>query len=127
MNVPLKIKGSKSEAVPSIFSDFPTGNTTRKSKSRVYPESKKMARGMKILKQSIIVSKEAYEEYHEKRKVNSINDIVKCIEEFGISKLWTFHTDNSSSLFFFYIKFHLIPFIVYSIKIVEDLKFNFLS
>lgn len=124
ITAPLKIIRLKSQAVPSVF-DFPSGNTSREPVARKCPDDKKMEREMQELEKSILASQETYKEYHETRKVNSLTDIKKCIDQFGISKFWAFHNNNSNSLFFFHIIFDPEPFIKYAIRIDNNLNLTF--
>ncbi len=76
---------------------------------------------MMFLAKGLAESIDTLKKYEDSRKVTSIIDIEKCVENFGVSKFWMLYKQNSESLFFFHIESEPEPFIQYSVKISNNM------
>ncbi|XP_035210868.1 uncharacterized protein LOC118185167 [Stegodyphus dumicola] len=118
ISAPLQVRRLKENTVPSIFKDYPSVYSSKSSTIvREDPDAKKKtARECHNLQKALRESLKEYEMYNNDLKINCSNDILSCIDRYGIAAVC--HTvPDTSTVCFIHIVFSPGPSTDYSIVV----------
>ncbi|XP_035220351.1 uncharacterized protein LOC118193383 [Stegodyphus dumicola] len=123
ISAPLQVRRLKENTVPSIFKDYPSVYSSKSSTIvREDPDAKKKtARECHNLQKALRESLKEYEMYNNDLKINCSNDILSCIDRYGISAFWHVYTvPDTSTVCFIHIVFSPGPSIDYSVVVNDN-------
>lgn len=90
--------------------------------SRKDPDERRIEKEMKNIQDALKESIRSYEVYVEERKINSLDDVKNCVNNFGLSNFWLMYNCNSDFIYLIHIETCPEPFLQYTVKIDKDLN-----
>ena len=86
-----------------MFPNYTGSSNSETEKGKKSPETKKLEKEMTQLETAVSENIKSFQSYNQVRKINSLNDLKKCIDNFGISNFWTVH-DNCNKVSLFHVE-----------------------
>ena len=121
----LKRKRLIDTAVPSVFPAYPVSNLSNIPECRKDSDDRRRDKENKNIQDAMNASIKSLDSYITERKIQCIDDVKKCIDNFRLSKYWLLYENcEDNFLYFVHIEPCPEPFTQYNIKINQELNLN---
>lgn len=81
-----------------MFPNYPASILPAAQESRKDPDERRIE--MKNIQDALKENIRSYEVYVEERKINSLDDVKNCVNNFGLSNFWLMYNCNSDFIIF---------------------------